>query len=289
VGWILGEHEEALRVLDEITPQIHPEEDQSLWSRLQVLRGEMLIVQGNYEAAIQLHELLLKRLNHKSYLDMGPLVLGRVAFSKLELNQFKEAEATARQILDGETEELRESVSWCRGAGSATGVLARIALQKKEYGAARTLYAQSRSYREEAGDPVGASMARVGEGNVSFLEGNLEQAGQIYQDAAGKLTDLGFRFGAGQAYINLSETLLLRGQAEKALASLQSAEETMRMVRSHTNLAEVLRLKSEALLDLGQKPGALSVAHEGMALAENNGLDDFVAVFREKLTLLSSP
>jgi len=271
-GWLIGQFEEALEALSLLNAYLIAEENVESWCRQQYIWSEILITQGNFEGA---KERMLDASNASlsaGYDDISVQIRGRLAFAQYFQGNSDEAEAVATSILKGETVELRMRTSWCRGAGSASGILAILALQRKDYKEARRLYSLAKEYKYLAKDSVGVSVARMGEGNTHFLEGDLRGAQKIYEEVNRELTNLGFRVGAAQAAANLAETSLLLDDGADVLSLLETAESTMRAVRSIPDLVEILRIQTEALLKQERPREALVTVHEALRLAEEKGI-----------------
>jgi len=271
-GWLIGKHQEAIDSLEFLNGVNSPDLEPDSWLKMQFIWGEILTVEGDYLEAINRMKLAAETAENCGKEEFAVQIKGRLAFSQLFLGAIEQATAIATAILDMDTEARRNSRSWCLGAGSASGVLARVALAEKDYEKARKLNVMAQEYKKLAGDGVGKWMARLGEGNTCFLNGELEAAKGIYMEVSRELQNLGFRYGAVQAQVNLADVYLIQENENEALKLVMAAEESIRGLRAIPDLVEILRIQTEALLKQERSQEALVTAHEALRLAEEKGI-----------------
>ena len=285
-GWILGEHEEARKAIYNSELCFTRPDHKDFWLMQDLVYGEILSIEGAYQEAVERFEVAIATALQLQKKDLAALIQGRIAFGLANLGRIDEAIDEANALLADS--EIQKTEAWYRGAGSACGVLARIALKKKQYMDSRKLNRQASEYRSLAGDSVGTLLAQIAEGNVCFFAGDYENALAIYERTARELSDLGYLHGASQANVNKAETLLMKNMPADALETLKECEESFRMLSASPDLVELLRIRAESLLDLDRPSDAISVIDEALRIARDENVLNVEGSLQDLKTRASS-
>lgn len=272
-AWILGETDMAREALESLNTVLSPEADSQNWCRQQFLFGELAYVQGNFPEAIERFESATQLAELHGRHGQVAQLKGRLLFAKAVSGAIDDAVSLAQDVLSMDQPGITEDRLWNIGAGSAKGLLARLAAKQKDFAQAREHYRSAMEFRKGAQDPVGMWMAKMGEGTVYFFEENWAEAEKVYTEVSRELRGLGYRVGAAQASVNLAEAKLMLDKPSEALNLLQEPEVTFEGAQDESSLVELLRCRSVALLKLGKREMAQRELDRALSLAESNGLD----------------
>lgn len=272
-GWLQGNHEPAVSALLELDLYLKKERLPQQWCRQQYLLAELDRIQERSEEAInRLTTASLVAMKHELW-GMAAQLKGLLLFTTGLRGNIEDAETLAHEILQMETPDLHNNRLWNIGAGSATGFLARLASRQRKFDLAREHYRSAMTFREKAEDPVGTWMAKMGEGTVFFFEEKWTEAEAVYEKVAQELQDLGYRLGTAQAHVNLAEAKLMLKKPGETLPLLKEAEVTLRAVKAHSSLVELLRCRGEAYFQLNRHEEALDTVEQALFITKENDLE----------------
>jgi tetratricopeptide (TPR) repeat protein/class 3 adenylate cyclase len=272
-AWVLGENDEAAMALQKLNSVTNQVTRPLAWCRQQYLFGELAYIEGRYGDAVDQLKAAADFALGSGLTGTAAQLQGRLIFALAERGSPDEAVQLAHRLLVTESPEVLSDPLWNRGAGSATGFLARMAVFEKNYAEARDYYLKSMEYRRGANDPVGVWMAKMGEGTVFFFAEQWAEAESAYAEATRELHNLGYRVGAAQGQVNWAEAMLALKQPSRALELLAEPESTLRAVKSVGSLVELLRCRSIAQRDLGHLSEAQNSIDNALNLAKEHGLE----------------
>jgi tetratricopeptide (TPR) repeat protein len=104
--------------------------------------------------------------------------------------------------------------------------------------------------------------------------GNFERAGQLHQEAADILNEVGDKMGLAVAHDNLGDAAYYAGDPARALAQYRAAADIQRRYNDRRDLAISLNNIASVLIEMKQWPEALAAAQESADLFRERGSRD---------------
>ncbi|MCL5996177.1 MAG: tetratricopeptide repeat protein, partial [Chloroflexi bacterium] len=271
--------------------------------------GETSQKQGLLEQAVEYFTAALDTLGEPATHDAlaeAARVTGSLAFTYLLQGRFDRAEetckaslayaqkcgnlgelATAESVLGGvcyrqgkwkeafhhttQAMALREQMGYMWGVASNKSNLGILAASAGEWKQAESFFTQSLKLRQELGDVEGVAIVH---NNLALLlreQGNLDTAEEHFRNSLVVAEPLNMAFHVTTSKLGLGQVQLLRGNADAALALIDTCVTEANTIGAADLLGEVRLVRSEILLAQSRASEARTEAQLAITLANGNG------------------
>jgi predicted ATPase/DNA-binding SARP family transcriptional activator len=136
-------------------------------------------------------------------------------------------------------------------------------------------------------DPWGRALTQLGQGMLRLWRRELNEAGRYLTGALSGLRQLGERWGTMLTLSALAELAEQRGDHPTALATLDQALELAGVLGSEVDRAELLRIRADNRLRVGDSAGAAADYTEAVACGLRAGAPELTAAARRGLAELA--
>lgn len=166
--------------------------------------------------------------------------------------------------------EIATRLDYAAGVAAASTQLGWLARERGDHAAARSLYERSVRLRRELNQPRALGIALNGLARTALLEGKLQDAHDLAQEALVIHGPRGHRVDAGSALLTVADVAVLAGDPEAAAERFAEALEIGREIGDRTMICNALEGLAELAVP-GEPEHALRLAGAAAAIRESTG------------------
>ncbi len=241
INYYLGEYPEALIYFDQSI---------GVFEQCESCERELVAAYQSIAAVYQskgMYEQTTDYQKRALEITVTPQLLGNIAATLINLQQFDKAETYLRQAME-EAEPDAESREWA-GMLVNLGVIKR---QREQWAEAQQFTLEAMQVYERLGDLAGVARCQINLADIVFHQGNLAGSNQYAYSALSIYDSLGFQRERGEAYYNLAFNALEGNLYELTRTYLDSCLKIFRALEAGDLLVDAKRVEINLLQETGQ-------------------------------------